>query len=86
MAKKIKKEDFPQFIHVGRESDGDGFKYLTAHDDGIQSFEAGNGVAIYRLVTVGYVKVTRKFIAPSGFEVAGGIPTELQAALDDVVP
>lgn len=54
---------FPNLIHVTREMEGTEDEYLNVHMDGAlgTEFEATTPAAIYQLVEVGKVVVTRKF-------------------------
>ena len=55
---------FPELLHVSIESPRNEEPYFVVHDDGVQDFDVdGERVAIYKLVKVGKVEVSRRFVA-----------------------
>lgn len=54
---------FPELIHVVVDGDGDD-EYLAVYDNGVFGIdEPGKRVAIYKLVDVGTVAITKKFVS-----------------------
>jgi len=54
---------FPGVIYVTREEPGGNEEpYLVAHEDGLESVEDGDEVAIYKLAERGDVLVSRQYV------------------------
>lgn len=56
---------FPKTIHVTREDEGEN-EYLQVREDGVEGMDQQTDVAIYQLVKVGRVSITRTFVEAGG--------------------
>lgn len=55
---------FPALIHIGFEPDRDGNEdYAVIYSDGVSDMEAGQRVAIYKLVDEGIVRGPKSFVS-----------------------
>jgi hypothetical protein len=52
---------FPDIIHVTREKDGKETYYIV-HLDGVQDLAEPQPVAIYKLMSLGSVQISKRFI------------------------
>jgi hypothetical protein len=60
------KSTFPKTIHVTREEAANEDPYLVAHEDGPPQLDETAPCAIYQLVEVGKIEVTRTFTKDNG--------------------
>jgi hypothetical protein len=56
---------FPPVVHITQEADDDK-PYLIVHEDGFETVETDQDVAVYKLVSVGAVKVERTYVQKKG--------------------
>lgn len=57
---------FPKVIHVTREGDGED-EYLNVREDGVERIDEPMEVAIYELVEVGRVEITKSYVGRVGY-------------------
>jgi len=60
----VKKQKFPNLLHVTTEKDGDDVFYV-AHNNGVMGLDEPQPVAIYQLVKTGEVQIHRRFVENS---------------------
>lgn len=65
MSKAKKDKDFAAQVLVTRDADGDGGTFLIAHD-APDTIEHGQKVAVYGLVEIATMKVTREIVRADG--------------------